>query len=184
MLIKIYWKCVGIQKEIYTLRKTSSKIMGFTYPIKLKGYQYLPHWTYHSDKNRKPKIHHRSRLGKILKFMTLEKTYLQRFQKFEGIVWSVPSIGTPFNTLHAINVKGHPEEAQRDIVFSIRKAEIDWTHYVHILLVERADYDSLAKTALNQIANGYDVISFETVDNKDEPNILVVFSKNRIDGMN
>lgn len=184
MLIKIYWKWDDIKKEIYTLRKATTKIMGFTYPIKVKGHRYLPHWTYHSDRNRKPKIHHRSRSGKVLDFMTLEEPYLKEFDRFEGIVWSAPGFGAPFNLLHAINIEGHPEEAQRDIIFSIKKTEFDWTHYLNILLVERPNYTSLAKTALNQIAKGYDIIRSEMVDDGTEPNILVVFSKNKIDQVN
>ncbi len=92
MLIKILWKCCEIVKEVYTLRKTPTKIMVFTYPISVKEYEYLPHWTYHSDRNRKPKIHHRSRSRKVLDFMTLEEPYLKRFDEFEGVVWSVPGL--------------------------------------------------------------------------------------------
>jgi hypothetical protein len=181
MLIKIYWKCYEIGKEVYALKKTTTKIMGFTYPIAIKDHKYLPHWTYHSDRNRKPKMHHRSRSGKVLDFMTLEKPYLKRFEEFEGVVWSVPGLGAPFNFLHAINVEGHPEEAQREIIFSIKKTEIDWTHYLHILLVERSEYPLLSREILNQISQGYDVISSETVDDGKEPNILIVFSKNKND---
>ena len=155
--------------------------MGFTYPIVVEEHKYLPHWTYHSDRNRKPKIHHRSRSGKVLDFMTLEEPYLKRFDGFEGVVWSVPGLGAPFNLLHAINVEGYPEEAQREIIFSIKKTEIDWTHYLHILLVERSKYTLLLRATLNLISEGYDVISSETVDDGKEPNILIVFSKNKND---
>ena len=113
MLIKIYWKCCEITQEVYALKKTTTKVMGFIYPIAVKEHRYLPHWTYHSDGNRVPKIHHRSRSGKILDFMTLAEPYLKRFDRFEGVVWSVPGLGAPFNLLHAINVEGHPGEAAR-----------------------------------------------------------------------
>jgi len=181
ILIKVYWKWCEIVKEVYALRKTTTKIMGFTYPISVKEHKYLPHWTYHSDRNRKPKIHHRSRSGKVLDFMTLEEPYLTRFDEFEGVVWSVPGLGAPFNFLHAINVEGHPEEAQREIIFSIKETEIDWTHYLHILLIERSKYPLLSRATLDQISEGYNIISAETVDDGKEPNILIIFSKNKND---
>jgi len=179
MLIKIFWKCLDTSREIYAIRKSGTKIMGFTFPIALEEHNDLPHWTYHSDTNRNPKIHHRSRSGKILKFMTLEADYLQPFQNFQGIVWSAPGFGAPFNLCHAINIKGHPEEAQRNITFIVKESEIDWTHYLNILLIERADYSRLSKFAIDQINNGYEVMESQTISDGNDPNILIVFSKNR-----
>lgn len=183
MLIKIYWQCGKLTREVYALRKMQSLICGFTYPIALEGHKLLPHWTYHSDRNRPPKIHHRSRSGKILDFMTLEAPYLQPFQNFEGIVWSVPSLGASFAGCHAINVSGHPEEPEHEIVFPIGDDQADWTHYLDVLLIERSNFLSLAEQAVNHLGSGYHVISTETIDDGNEPNILIVFSRNRVDNI-
>lgn len=115
--------------------------------------------------------------------MTLEEPYLQPFQSFDGIVWSVPGLGAPFAFCHAINVFGHPEEPEHEITFPIGEDQLDWTHYLNVLLIERGNYHSLSEQALSLLANHYDVISSETIDDGNEPNILVVFSRNRVDGI-
>jgi hypothetical protein len=181
MLIKIFWQCGDIRKEVYAIRKGPTAVSGFIYPIALHGHKYLPHWTYHSDRNREPLIHHRSRSGRILKFMTLQEPYLQKFQSFKGIVWSAPSFGAPFLACHAINVKGHPEEAQKNMIFQIKQGQIDWTHYLHILLIQRDKCECLYREAVQRLADGYHVIAHEEVHDSNEPNILVVFSQNRVD---
>ena len=183
MLTKIYWRCGKLRREVYAIRKMKSTISGFTYPIALEGHKFLPHWTYHSNRNRPPKIHHRSRSGKVLNFMTLEEPYLQSFQNFNGIVWSVPGIGAPFTVCHPINILGHPEEPHQEITFPIGDDQVDWIHYLNVLLIERLNYDSLYQQALDQLNIGYHVISSRTIQDGNEPNILVVFSRNRISGV-
>lgn len=115
--------------------------------------------------------------------MTLQEPYLQKYHDFKGIVWSVPSFGSSFDFCNVINVKGHPEEAQKDLIFTIEQKEIDWTHYLHILLIQRDKCKSISREAVEQIDVGYHVIAYEEVDDGNTPNILVVFSRNRVENL-
>lgn len=181
MFIKIFWLCKSACIEIYAIRKESNKIVGFTYPIRIKNHSSpIPHWTYHASKNQKPVLHHRSRTGKILKFMTLQEDYVKPFNSFSGVFWSAPGLSCPFEIMASTsNVLGHPDKEDLKVTFSIPKEYSDWTHYLNILFIEKNN-PILVKQCLNQFSKGYWVVDHKLIDDGYQPEILLVFSRNKV----
>ncbi len=154
-------------------------IVGFPHPIRVKGHDFTPHWTYHAGKRKKPQIHHISRSGKTLKFMTLEESYFKSFESFSGVFWTAPSFGASFDLISsATDVSGHSDKEDKKVTFSISKEHSSWTHYLHILLLER-NKPPLLNDCLTELSQGYFVISHKLIDDGYQPNILLVFSRNR-----
>ncbi len=181
MIIKIYWRCNSLEREVYVIKKEWGYVSGFVYPIMLTDIKhFLPHWTYHGESGRPPVIHHKSFTGKEIEFMTLKADYLRKFSEFNNtVIHSTPSYGASFQILGwANNTKDYPAHYDRKIVFDIDLCDANQTRYVHILLLDR-NSKQLKEKCADLVGKHYELISYEVIDDGNQPNIMILFTANK-----
>ncbi|NQV13028.1 MAG: hypothetical protein HQ530_01860 [Parcubacteria group bacterium] len=177
MFIKVYWVCEGTKIEVYAIKKTKDDISGFCYPMRLTDdVRDMGRWTYHGGNNGKGEFHEKLYGGEIYEPFTTKGGEIIPFNKFShNMVWRIPSYSSPFSHKKTtINVKGHPDKADKEILFEINPKYKNRPYIIKIILLDK-NSNGLIQKCFKLLTEHYHyhIDDHEIIKDDDQPAILI-----------